>query len=165
MRIAYLSNYSPDNIQVWSGTPYHVFHHLQKYHDVEWIGGGIINGTKWYHRLRGRKDAFRPEYGHYIQSQRWGIFYMPAIAIPSLFSAMGISKVEHDKRWFEVNASKLGAEYFDKHYGRKSSRYKKGKGDYFDINAFRNGGGTPYLNPRIGLFYQDQSYPIYDWGY
>lgn len=61
MRIAYLSNYSPHNIRTWSGTPYHVFQHLQKIHDVVWIGGGVINGARWCHMLRGRTNPFHPE--------------------------------------------------------------------------------------------------------
>lgn len=58
MRIAYISNDSPDNIHSWSGTPYHVFHALKKKHDVVWIGEGIINGALWYHRLKNRKTKF-----------------------------------------------------------------------------------------------------------
>lgn len=62
MRIAYLSSHSPHNIHVWSGTPYHVFQSLQKYHDVVWIGGGVIDGARWCHILRGRTESFHPEY-------------------------------------------------------------------------------------------------------
>ncbi|MBR1467843.1 MAG: glycosyltransferase [Bacteroidaceae bacterium] len=61
MRIAYLSDYNPNNIDIWSGTPYNVFHALQKEHEVTWIGQGIIEGAKWHHRMLGRKNIFHPE--------------------------------------------------------------------------------------------------------
>ena len=41
MRIAYLSDYNPNDISIWSGTPYNVFHALQNEHKVTWMGQGI----------------------------------------------------------------------------------------------------------------------------
>ena len=61
MRIAYVSDYSPENIHIWSGTPYHVYHALKKKHDVEWIGGGIVNGAIWHHRFLKNKNKFHAE--------------------------------------------------------------------------------------------------------
>lgn len=61
MRIAYLSNNSPENIHDWSGTPYHMYAVLKKHHDVDWIGCGVINGARWYHLLSGKDDTFYPE--------------------------------------------------------------------------------------------------------
>lgn len=61
MRIAYISDYSPENIHIWSGTPYHVYHALKKRHDVEWIGGGIVNGAIWHHRFLKNKNKFHAE--------------------------------------------------------------------------------------------------------
>lgn len=61
MRIAYLSDYNPNDISIWSGTPYNVFHALQEEHEVTWIGQGIIEGAKWHHRMLGRKNIFHPE--------------------------------------------------------------------------------------------------------
>lgn len=61
MRIAYLSNNSPENIHDWSGTPYHMYAVLKKHHDVDWIGGDVINGVRWHHLLSGRDDIFYPE--------------------------------------------------------------------------------------------------------
>lgn len=43
MKIAYLSDQCPQNINLWSGTPFHIFNTLKKKHDVVWIGGGISN--------------------------------------------------------------------------------------------------------------------------
>ena len=89
-----------------------------------------------------------------IQSQRWGVFYMPAIAIPSVASAAFMSKwsgMKHKERWFEVNASKLGAEYFDEKYGSGAEGYKEGDRNYFDIRSFYdNKYISPYFNPRTG---------------
>lgn len=61
MRIAYLSDYSPYDISIWSGTPYYVFHTLKQKHDVVWLGHGIIKGALWHHRMLGRKNTFHPE--------------------------------------------------------------------------------------------------------
>lgn len=61
MRIAYLSDYSPENINIWSGTPYHIFHALKNNHDVEWIGGGLISGAKWHHIFVDNYHSFHVE--------------------------------------------------------------------------------------------------------
>lgn len=61
MRIACLSDYSPNDVHIWSGTPYYVYQALQKKHDVTWIGGGIIEGARWHHLMLGEKSIFHPE--------------------------------------------------------------------------------------------------------
>lgn len=61
MRIAYLSDYSPYDISIWSGTPYYVFHTLKQKHDVVWLGHGLIKGALWHHKMLGRKNTFHPE--------------------------------------------------------------------------------------------------------
>lgn len=104
-----------------------------------------------------RDHLFVHEYGHYIQSQQWGASYFPVIAIPSLLSAAGISNISHDRRWFEVNASKLGANYFDKHYGSGAPNYTPNNSDFFEKRIFWNGGRTPYINPRLQNFSQLQT--------
>lgn len=43
MRIAYLSDNPPMDVNIWSGTPSFIYKTLCKYHDVTWIGGGIVN--------------------------------------------------------------------------------------------------------------------------
>ena len=110
-----------------------------------------------------RDHLFVHEYGHYIQSQRWGALYLPVIGISSLASATFSSKmsgVEHKERWFEVNASKLGAKYFDKHYGEGAAGFQKHNENYFDVDKFINGGITPYINPRTGSYWQEKAFPI-----
>lgn len=37
MRIAYISNNNPRDINNWSGTPYHIISALSKYHEVDWV--------------------------------------------------------------------------------------------------------------------------------
>ena len=105
-----------------------------------------------------KDHLFVHEYGHYIQSQRMGPFYFQIVAIPSLLSAAFTSKwagMKHDFRWFEVDASRCGARYFDKKYGSGASGYKKGSPDYFDRELFDKGYRTPYINPRHNIYDQE----------
>lgn len=115
-------------------------------------------GPKGY-KADWRDHLFVHEYGHYIQSQRWGPLFLNVIGIPSLLSAMGTSKSSgtiHDYRWFEIDASYLGAKHFDKKYGSGKQGYRPNSADYFDINAFRKYGyDSPYQNPRTGEYNYD----------
>lgn len=99
-----------------------------------------------------KDHLFVHEYGHYIQSQWLGNFYLPTIGKSSLLSAWVTSKwanVPHSHRWFEVNASKLGANHFDKKYGTGKGDYTVGSVDHFDKNSFINDNSlSPYINPR-----------------
>ena len=100
-------------------------------------------------------------YGHYIQSQWLSALYFPIIAIPSLCSAARICKVDHDRRWFEVSASKLGSRYFDKRYGSGAPGYKKGDSNYFDLDSFMDERKkSPYKNPRFNIVNTQKTYPI-----
>ncbi len=108
-----------------------------------------------------RDHLFVHEYGHYIQSQQWGYFYIPVIAIPSVISAAHFLGEEHKYKWYEVNASKLGAEYFDKKYGRGADGYVEGDKNYFDIVSFSGKKWqSPYKNPRNGKQNENNSFPI-----
>jgi hypothetical protein len=66
---------------------------------------------------------FMHKYGHYIDSQTFGLTYMLNIAIPSFFSAMSDEKEDgiykHNYRWYEMNANKNANKYFNKHYGNR----------------------------------------------
>lgn len=109
-----------------------------------------------------KDHLFVHEYGHYIQGQAYGALFIPIIAGPSLMSAAGIGGPKHDLRWFEVDASRKGAEYFDKKYGRGNDNYsEEHKEDYFDINSFQYGGISPYVNPRISKKWQDTINPTH----
>ncbi len=104
-----------------------------------------------------RDHLFVHEYGHYIQSQIMGTSYLSFVAIPSGLSIDATSPLmgmTHDDRWFERSASKLGAKHFDKKYGSKAIGYNENGPNYFNINVFKNGGTSLYVNPRTGKFYQ-----------
>jgi hypothetical protein len=103
---------------------------------------------------------FVHEYGHYLQSQKWGFFYLFTVGIPSMISA-GISKDNrHSTRWFEAMASNNAANYFDEHYGSQHKDYLPGSADFFDRNSFVTGNGCPYVNPRDPLgFWNSDSNP------
>lgn len=104
---------------------------------------------------------FVHEYGHYIQSNWFGPFYLPVVGSTSLASAAGLGKPAHQDRWFEVQASRMAANYFDLKYGSGSDGYLAGSVDYFDKNSFVSGGYSPYLNTRTLTFYQGRSgHPI-----
>ncbi len=111
-----------------------------------------------------RDHLFVHEYGHYIQAQRMGSLYFPIVAIPSLLSAWKTSKwsgTQHGYRWFEVNASKLGAEYFDKHYGRDENGNRIHDENHFDYDNFISSiNPSIYVNPRTGSTNQDHTYPV-----
>lgn len=112
-----------------------------------------------------RDNLFVHEYGHYIQTQWMGITFFPIVAMPSLLSAWKIREwcgIPHKKRWFEVNASKLGAEHFDRHYGKDENGNRVKDENHFDIDTFTKGGSFHYWNPRLGKYLQDNIFPIHD---
>jgi RHS repeat-associated protein len=112
-----------------------------------------------------RDHLFVHEYGHYIQSQQWGPLYLFSIGVPSLQSAILQTKnpgsPRHHDRWFEANANRQAAGYFDKHHGSGKDGYTAGSTDYFDKNSFVSGSLTnsPYINPRTGQ-HNDTDNPI-----
>lgn len=103
-----------------------------------------------------RDHLFVHEYGHYLQSKKLGPAYLFVVAKPSLLSAT-LSDEGHSYRWYETQASKLAANYFDKKYGSGSETYKNyekqgldpyNQPDIFNINVFINGGTAAYSHPR-----------------
>lgn len=51
MKIAYISEISPSDLNNWSGTPHYVYKILSENHTVVWIGEGMCNGAYWHHRF------------------------------------------------------------------------------------------------------------------
>lgn len=117
--------------------------------------GSYINGPKGF-KADWHDHLFVHEYGHTIQSSYFGPLYFPVIAMTSLASTGGFGDSEHNLRWFEVNASKLGAKYIDKHYGSGKEGYTANSPDYFDLSSFQSGADSPYINPR-NYFYPENS--------
>jgi RHS repeat-associated protein len=65
---------------------------------------------------------FMHEYGHYIQSQRWGLLYVPVIGLPILMSASGLLGGEHHnfytERWANENALDHFGDKYREYYDR-----------------------------------------------
>lgn len=118
-------------------------------------------GPKGY-RATWKDNLYVHEYGHYLQSQRMGVFWFPAVGSPSLLSAGFFDQfIEHDSRWFEQDASALGAHYFDRKYGYYAEGYTPHSKDHFQIYYYFNGGWGKYINPRTGTTEQDHNFPLY----
>jgi hypothetical protein len=85
--------------------------------------GSYILGTN----LRASIDdeTFMHEYGHTLQSMQWGLFYFAPAIISGVDSWInGTSRwpqnpdyLKHDIRWYETEANRKAARYFNKHYG------------------------------------------------
>lgn len=58
MKIAYISECSPLDVQNWSGTPFYVFNTLSKNHTVVWIGENMTFGAYWHHKYLQRNKTF-----------------------------------------------------------------------------------------------------------
>ena len=74
MKIAYISDQNPHNIDFWSGTPFHIINALKKQHDVVWIGGGIMNGVMWHQKFLGNSHPkfiqdYSPEMGKALSKE------------------------------------------------------------------------------------------------
>lgn len=108
-----------------------------------------------------KDHLFVHEYGHYIQAQHLGPLYWGVVAAPSLLSASHIFSNDHKRHWFEIDASRKGAEYFDKKYGRGAKGYNAKDANFFDIESFVYGRKSKYVNPRTRKN-NDSKYPITD---
>ena len=74
MKIAYISDQNPYNIEFWSGTPFHIINALKKQHDVVWIGGGIMNGVIWHEKFLGNSQPkfiqdYSPQMGKALSAE------------------------------------------------------------------------------------------------
>ena len=148
--------------------------------------GGITSGEQAFtigpysfgpknYKATWKDHLFVHEYGHYLQHLDWGALYIPIIGSTSLTSAFGIedSNKSHSSRWFEIDASKRGANFFDQNYGYQSKKYKYeisinpdgiNKNNYFDKEAFSKKSESYYINPRNG-YNNANAHPIHssDW--
>ena len=117
--------------------------------------GSYINGPKGF-KADWKDHLFVHEYGHYVQGQWFGPLYLPVVASTSVLSAIGVGGSDHGSRWFEVQASRMGAKHFDEKYGSGATGYNQQSENYFDYNAFSNGYNTNYKNPRTDQYTQSR---------
>ena len=79
------------------------------------------------------------EYGHYLQSQEYGLGYLFSVGVPSLISAMNSKRMNeppfstHSLSWMERSANRKAKEYFGDNYGVDWNQH------YHPYNKF-----TPY---------------------
>lgn len=87
-------------------------------------------------------QLYMHEYGHYIQSQRWGPLYIPVIGLPSFISAARDKSIPndpyhastHDYFWTEYRANRNAAEYFNLHYDVVWNEFGFPLDDYRQVN-------------------------------
>lgn len=83
------------------------------------------------------------------------------MAIPNALNVHGILPGDHENRWYEVDASRRAAHYFDKKYGKGNKNYDSNKPEnFFDIDSFILGRFSQYTNPRRGDYYQGKGNPV-----
>lgn len=119
--------------------------------DTDLTGGAVTIGS-YITGPRGFRGTFEDhlfvhEFGHTRQSRMFGAFYLPVVGIPSLLSAT-FAPNNHGTRWFEADASRRAANYFDRHFGSRLDNYVAGDVRFFDRNSYISGAGSPYTNPR-----------------
>jgi RHS repeat-associated protein len=61
-------------------------------------------------------EMFRHEYGHTLQSKRWGFLYPFVVGIPSALSSNFSSSEQHRNRWYEKDANRYGERYYRKYF-------------------------------------------------
>lgn len=75
MKIAFLSPIDPRDINFWSGTPYFMLDALEKDHDVEWIGGDLLQKIPVYQARPGTRsrmsypEEFAQEFGQDLSAR------------------------------------------------------------------------------------------------
>ncbi len=74
-------------------------------------------------------SIFMHEYGHSLDSQRLGIFYLIAVGIPSIVSAAREDwsstkhTSKHEHKSYELRATRLAKAYFYRYYGKGIDRH------------------------------------------
>lgn len=121
--------------------------------------GNYISGPNGF-TANWRDHLFVHEYGHYVQSQINGPFYLFGIGLPSLMD-LSFNSENHDNRWYEAEASRMGGLYFDRFNGPESQNARNSD-DVFILNTYYSGAGSVYPNPRRRRFFNTQDFsPIY----
>ena len=137
-----LTRFTTESLQTWVGYNYTQFRNLFGGVDrVDYLGGatfatnestsshkGVTLGSyvniwiedKIVGTFQDRvlsDPIYMHEYGHALDSQVWGIGYLPVIGVPSGLSAWINSYEEHHQFWTEKRANKRAKKYFEDYYG------------------------------------------------
>lgn len=60
-----------------------------------------------------KSELYKHEYGHTIQSKKWGVGYLPVPAMLSLVNCI-VDLPHHDSYWTEIDADSYSSSYFEK---------------------------------------------------
>ena len=117
------------------------------------LSGGAFTAGSFIVGPEGFKPDFRDhlfvhEFGHYLQSKRLGPGYLPSVAKPSVTDFWTFPDL-HDTRWYEADASRRAANYFDREFGQGVDGFVASDPRFFDRASFiQEGRISPYRNPR-----------------
>jgi hypothetical protein len=99
--------------------------------NVDYFGGATLinvnddSGSRWgftlgpfinSKNLTTEHEMFRHEYGHTLQSKRWGVLYPFVVGIPSALSSNFSSEEKHRNRWYEKDANRYGERYYRRYF-------------------------------------------------
>lgn len=101
------------------------------------IGNYIIGKSSM--EVKAEDSLFQHEYGHYLQSQTFGLAYLSIVGLPSLLSASKHNG-EHGFQKFEIDANKRAFLYFNKYI---ENFYKS------ELNYLNNKRGWDFDNPLM----------------
>lgn len=105
-------------------------------------------------------STFQHEYGHYLQSQSMGPFYVPLVAVPSFTSAVIAKDGNHRYSSYERDANYRAFMYFNKYVEGFYNTYEEVSKHYF--NSERRGwdfANNP-LAPNSPLIYSSTYYYV-----
>ena len=123
-----------DKVGYWGGATVVSGNNWWQKHAAETFGNYIVGGTNL--EPNPNNTLFQHEYGHYLQSQAMGSFYLPKVAIPSSLN-MIFDQNSHDWQPYEQDANKRGFFYMNKHV--EGFYQTKEDYDYNSINWIRKG--------------------------
>lgn len=93
MKIGFLSLLNPNDINLWSGTPYFIFNSLKKDHQVEWVGEDLLQRVPDYRtrpeslRRLSCPEAFAKEFGATLSDRLEGMDYDVLIVLEASLGA------------------------------------------------------------------------------
>jgi hypothetical protein len=108
--------------------------------------------SQWGRDLKADPNTplFQHEYGHYLQSKRWGPLYIRGIGIPSLITTLGNSN--NDYFYTEQGANRRAFKHFTDKYGSGGFRWYDASNP---IRGRQAGIYTPSPNQFVPNFKQE----------